>query len=381
MKKLEIIFLFAVILGMSSQFHCLAQTQFNVHGYLSQAYARSNGHQIFGVPKRGTSDYRSLALQFRFDANLKSTIIIQLSHKRMGESPVMKVEDDIELDWAFCNYKFNESHSIKIGKIQLPLGIYNEIRDVGVLLPFYRVPYAQYGEGNYMSETIDGFSYTYLLNKLSPWSLKFDLYAGQWTWTEWALITNPYTNENMQVVETAKIDDALGVQFWCDSPLEGLRLGFGGYRGDVSGGLTFSENGWVGAEELAALSFSLDATFEKYFLRSEYTRILLRKNDAQAYLYYTQAGFHLTDKLSVNGQHGVFRIKDAPSKTLNRKVDVPFFKDYAISLKYDVVSSFVLKLEMHWNESFFMEDEPVLDTTIQNPGKTQYAIFSVSTSF
>ena len=117
-----------------------AQSKLNIHGYLTQAYAISDGNKIFGISPHGSADYRNLALQFRYDANPSNTIVFQFSHERLGSTPIMLLKEDVELDWGFFEHRFRNAISIKVGKIQIPLGIYNEIRDVGVLLPFYRLP-------------------------------------------------------------------------------------------------------------------------------------------------------------------------------------------------------------------------------------------------
>ena len=181
-RKLLLIFLFFIPSTI------LAQLNLSVHGYLNQAYAFTDGKSIFGITKDGTTDYRHLALQFRNDVDESNVFIIQLSHRREGNSPEMQFHDDVELDWAYFEHRFSENFSIKIGKIQLPLGIYSEIRDVGVLLPFYQIPYMPYGESSYMSETIDGFSFKHTLPLSDNSSIESDLFVGQWRWIEWEII-------------------------------------------------------------------------------------------------------------------------------------------------------------------------------------------------
>ena len=80
----------------------------SVHGFLTQAFAISDGNQILGIDKDGTTDYRNLALQFRYDMNDQSNVVIQFEHRRMGESPVLKLQQDVELDWGFFEYRFHE---------------------------------------------------------------------------------------------------------------------------------------------------------------------------------------------------------------------------------------------------------------------------------
>lgn len=135
-NKTVFLVIISVLIFMAPVF---GQTGLSVHGYLTQGFAISTDHQVHGISTEGTSDYRNLALQFRYDVDDQQNFIIQFSHERLGLSPIMQLEPDVELDWAYYEYKFNDIYSIKVGKIQMPFGIYNEFRDVGTLLPFYRI--------------------------------------------------------------------------------------------------------------------------------------------------------------------------------------------------------------------------------------------------
>ena len=77
-----------------------------------------------GIPEDGTTDYRTLALQFRYDISDKDTMIIQLSSRALGIAPIGDLEDEIELDWAFYERRVGDNTSIKIGRILIPIGIF-----------------------------------------------------------------------------------------------------------------------------------------------------------------------------------------------------------------------------------------------------------------
>ncbi|MCB0299094.1 MAG: hypothetical protein KDE52_03505, partial [Calditrichaeota bacterium] len=75
-----------------------------------------------------------------------NNFIVQLTHKRLGLNPLMEITRDIELDWGFFEHRPTPSSYIKFGKVSLPLGIFNEVRDVGVLIPFFFFPSSVYGK-------------------------------------------------------------------------------------------------------------------------------------------------------------------------------------------------------------------------------------------
>src|SRR5215212_756095 len=76
----------------------------SIHGYVSQAYAVSEEHPIFGIPTHGTTDYRDLALQFRYDQNRKNAVVVQFRHERLGEQRTGNDQADVQLDWAFYQH-------------------------------------------------------------------------------------------------------------------------------------------------------------------------------------------------------------------------------------------------------------------------------------
>ncbi|RMF55582.1 MAG: hypothetical protein D6748_15060 [Calditrichaeota bacterium] len=378
------ILIFSAFIGTNTLF---GQTsKLNIHGYLTQAYAFSDGHQLFGISHEGTSDYRTLAIQFRYDMDEQNNLIIQFSHERTGKSPLMVYQPDVALDWGYFEHRFTDVFFIKVGKIQLPYGIYNEIRDVGVLIPFYRLPFSPYGEGNYMSETVDGFSLTYFWEKWEPSEIEINFYAGHWQWKEWFQFKNPFTGQTLLRTGIAEIQPATGLQFRLNTPLEGLRLSFGAQYGKVSGGVTFTKGGWVGECDIHDFYGSLDFEQNHFYFRAEGLQLWFHGTNIGARAYYFQSGLKWNDKLSLNGQIDLLDALNTPvSEEFQSLVGAPsvsldYNNDYAIGINYRLTPELVLKAETHWNSGYLIEDEPVIPI-IQDPVKTRYHIFSISTSF
>ena len=150
----------------------------NLRGSVRFTGPRSNGEHIVAVDSRishagirplesgyrdgfptpqGTADYRRAAIVARFAPNPTDNGLRRpVGNRRLGDSPTMQFEEDLKIDMAFYEHRFGDRTSIRVGKAALPIGIYNEARYVGALLPFYRAPFAMYGEGSFTSETING---------------------------------------------------------------------------------------------------------------------------------------------------------------------------------------------------------------------------------
>jgi len=362
-----------------------AQSKLNIHGYLTQAYAISDGNKIFGISPHGTADYRNLALQFRYDANLSNTIVFQFSHERLGSCPIMLLKEDVELDWGFFEHRFRNAISLKVGKIQIPLGIYNEIRDVGVLLPFYRLPYSPYGEGNYMNETINGVAISHTRSLFSDWSLEMNLYGGGWSWSEWYTYYNPFDGSLIVEVGESDVENGAGSQLWLNFPVEGLRMGLNGQFGHASGGILFKPDGWLGERNFNSLTFSVDGSFSRFYVRSEYARCGFSGTTFAVHLAYFQTGIIMRDHLEFNFQAEVARGEDVPSEALTSlknydKIDREINRDYALGVNYSFSGGSLLRVEAHFNHGFLVENKE-FSLLCRDPSYTRYLIFSFATSF
>lgn len=325
------------------------------HGFLTQAYAQSDGHQIFGIDEEGTADYRSAALQIRADLSERNVFVAQFSHERFGASRIQEAKEDLELDWLFYERRFGDA-SVKVGRVQIPFGIYNEVRDVGTLLPFYRPSHNFYGEVAYSSETVDGIVLSHDL-ALGDWGLETDFHYGDWEFLERDFLTGAYVNR--------AVDDSFGVELWLQTPLPGLRVGAGGMRFDIE--TPFPDKTWD------VYHFSLAGDFERFSFHGEVKDVLIGESDL--YLGYAHLGVHLTEKWTVNLQKELFEL---------RTEGFPSFEvddERILGISYAFDPSLVLKVEHHWSEGGFW-----LESYVPAPGdfsipETRYWLASLSTSF
>lgn len=334
-------------------------TKLSVHGYVTQAYAVSEEHQIFGIPIEGTSDLRDLALQFRYDQDAKNVFVVQFRQERLGESPVAQLVDDIELDWAFYERRINDAFSFKAGRIPLPLGIFNEARGVGTIFPFYR-PAFEFYEGQYTSKTIEGVLTSLSKDVRAGWSLDADAYYGQWAVVQ------------REPVREVDARHALGGQLWVNTPIPGLRFGTGAYRCTV-----MQPEGYDA--DYVMWHTSVDADFDRWLFATEYLKGNL--NGGRSYsAWYGQAGTYLTSRISIHARLSRSDINLAdhggnPGDSYETSVS----EDLGLAVNYAFHPSLVLKLEGHTNEGLLVEDYPY--DIYAAPTKTRYLIASIAATF
>jgi hypothetical protein len=335
-------------------------SKLTVHGFLSQAYANSNGGQIIGIPTTGTSRYRNVALQFRYDYSLQDAFLIQLNNNELGESPLTEEHSDLQLNWIFYQRQFLDGTMIKVGKFPTPIGIYNEVLHVGTVLPFYRLPYMFYGDGAFTSETIDGVGLYQKVSMGESWDLEADLYAGEWD----------FVQQQFGIIVSTRSKDILGAQLWLQTPMEGLRFGLGGNRSTDSNLLP--PHGPDDKQTHKNWYVSLDGNFERFLFQAEYRKSVTV--DQKYHSYYVLAGVKLYEKLGLNVQ-AEFAELTIPNFISNVKLS----RDYAVGLRYAFRPDLVLKLEEHWLKTY-VTDDPVVPLT-SDPIDVDYYIISLSASF
>lgn len=342
-------------------------SKLSVHGFLTQAWADASFTEVpvgtlpdgttgplgpspdffeisLGIPEGGTTNYRDLALQFRYDMSGKDVFVVQFSSSTLGTSPLQEFQDEVELDWAFYERRLTDNTSLKVGRVQIPFGIYNELRDVGTVLPFYRPSFVFYKEGAFTSETVDGLALTHNFFAANAWNLEASLYAGEWD----AILFFP----NFGVNEVVRSKDAYGFQLWLSSPWD-VRLG--------AGLVSFVQEGGGLLEPLNGrrdiFHLSLDATFGRFTLQAEWqedTNIQISGGGPGLVVvidvseWYILAGVQITEKLRFFAEADTAWTRDVLTpldlNTTGRKQR----EDTAIALNYSFTPSLVLKAEHHW---------------------------------
>ena len=344
-----------------------------VHGYLTQAYAQSTDVPIYGIGTEGTTDYRALALQFRYGIDANSSLVMQFSHRRLGTSLIQELEPDVALDWAFFQRRW-KGNNIRVGRVPMPRGLFNEVRDVGVILPFFRASKAFYSEG---VETVDGISASRNI-RLGDSGFDFEAsaYFGEFTTTLEFVDTDGLT------VLNDRLRKARGAHGVLNTPVAGLR-----FTGD-----------YVAAEYDSGAPFSIwtasgDLTRDRWFARAEYelaqTETVEGDPSTDYLAWYAQAGFGLTEKLWLNAQYEFNEITAfgaLPSPPLPSP-DLAYdnIRDTAVGVLYKFSPLLIFKAEYHFFEGYQL-DEP---TPPLNPltgqalpaGETDYFIISLSAAF
>ena len=337
-----------------------------IFGSISWAYGETDGIKYRGVPEDGTGDLRNAALQLRYTASERNEFVLQLAHERVGTSPTNDFRDDVEVDWLFWNHTFSDGTRLRLGRVPLPIGFYNEIKDIGTALPFYRPSGNFYGEGTWTSDSVDGLVLSRQLFQVGDWSVSGDLYYGEWERIE--------NDGSTLTVGEADITEAIGFYSWLESPSGNFRLGVGANQFQAEGGV-FLPPGVTDDEETRYLS--LQAGSERVTFRFEISRRDFTGGYWQP--YYAELVVRATDKLQFAGIYDVGHLKFV----------IPFFatfdddieEDFGLAASYELRPNLVLKAEHHWVEGWGQIEDRQLSFFFDPPEEIQLFLIGAAFTF
>ena len=340
----------------------VSSSKISIHGYLTQGWGMSSGTAFYGLSDDASTDFRYAALQLRYLPTNNDQFVVQLNHRRLGRSPITDFESDVTLNWAFYQHAFRTGTTVKVGRMPIPRGIYNELRAVGVVLPLYRPPVVFYDEGAYYSETIDGAIASHTFGGDARWSLETNLYVGGWR----SLAYDTWSDE--YAIDPVRAEDAIGTQLWLNTPVDGLRFGAAAQRHDDKNENTGD------VFKMKEYHVSIDATRERFFIRTEAQ--LQDYGTDKLYVGYLQLNVKPTERLGITGE--VQRSRDTEVQYGDGlPSSYEWHRSDGVGVSYSFTPSLVLKLEHHWDRGIQVE-EPANPMV---PPKFRYLMASLSASF
>lgn len=141
------------------------QDSFKLNGFVTQGFFYTDHNNVYGQSSdKGSLDYRELAINtsYRFTPGLRGAV--QLMSRRAGG-----VDDGSpQVDYALLDYRLSDApdkqFGVRIGRLKIPFGFYNETRDVAFSRPSIMLPQSLYfDQARDQQLSVDGgIFYSYL---------------------------------------------------------------------------------------------------------------------------------------------------------------------------------------------------------------------------
>ncbi|MBU0960887.1 MAG: hypothetical protein KKH60_05115, partial [Proteobacteria bacterium] len=138
------IFLFGLIsLQPVSPCHAYnVRENLSINGFLSFGYIKSRHNNFLGNSLDGSFQLNEFALTTNYIANDTLRFGFQLLSRDVGPEG----NNDILIDWAVVDYRWQDWLGLRLGKVKLPIGLYNQGRDIDFLRPMAFLPQSIYDE-------------------------------------------------------------------------------------------------------------------------------------------------------------------------------------------------------------------------------------------
>ena len=379
-----------------------------IHGFISQGYMKSSDNNFLGRTAEGTFEFNEVGINFSTELTDNLRVGMQFFARDLGNLG----NDNIVVDWAYGDYRFYDWFGIRGGKMKMPLGLYNEIRDIDMLRTGILLPQGVYNES--WRDTFNALKGIGIYGTTEVGPLGTISYQGQ----VGVLNVDPETGLNKYLEDQLwahmseyKLSTSYVANLSWDTPISGLKLASSIFLSDMSvSGVTEDSEFWrkqtinvvgdvlasfgldrPGSYEealLIAANFGVDAdlvnlpitqelkdnrglwlsgeyTYEDLKLAAEYFTMyteattsspelgVLRsfKNDLGG--FYGSVGYRFTDWLEAASYYSEYYtdFSDKNGKGYAAVYGLPasnsYLKDLDLSLRFDVNSNWIVKVEGH----------------------------------
>jgi len=284
-----------------------------LHGYGHAGALATSDNSYLKADSKGTLDYYDIALL------LTGT----LSERAKVWAQVYAIYGEPRLDWAFFDYEFHDSLTLRVGQIKTPFGIYNEIRDIEYLRPSSLKPLMYHDGVDLIDEAFRGLSLSTTRN-FSAGALAVNLYGGKIVMFE--------DDEHIH-------GPLFGIHAKWQPADSTLAIGISAYNTQI----TDHETGTKDHNNTG----SLFAEFEHVGIRLKSEYVAAKSNEQEIAAFYLQSDVSLNDRLTPFARIEAITFDGWRSEDLASTQKV-----LSVGLGYRFTDTWSARIETHYNHGY-----------------------------
>lgn len=396
-----------------------------INGFVSQGYLNTDTVDYL-IPNSvdGSAQFTEAAMTITATPTDRLRIAVQFLARTFGPS------SSVTLDWGYGDYRWRDALGVRAGKVKLPYGFYNEVRDLDFLRTPVFLPQSIYNER--FRELMTAYSGVGAYGNLSLRSaggLDYHVYggtlnsptsdSGYWyeTFSAGARTLEPLVEAGAEEVyppgtaeaEFVEILDPQvtfpyiygGALTW-NTPWESLRLGTSVVKGKFNYDATFRYDVLMTdgtdppryypvsleyhekSDIDRFLAFSGEYVHENLLVTSEYTEF--RVNGESNEGWYVMADYRLFEPLSVAGIYSLYYEDKSNRDGSNfEEFGLPahygWQKDWTLAASYDITDHWLIKAEYHWMNGVALAQGGSLQDELVEPRPQYWHMFAAKTTF
>ena len=373
--------------------------EIEIHGFASTGYMKTDQNNYLLRSEDGSFEFNEAGLNVTTSLNENIRVGMQLFSRDLGSVG----NNDVKLDWAFLDYQWKEALGLRVGRIKTPMGLHSDTRDYDMLRTSILLPQGVYNE--YFREAEIAYQGAAVYGNIALGSggrFGYDIYAGAVEIKPDGIMAK-YMSDADAVLTSATIDRMAGGRIRWYTPLQGLMLGstlqqlamnvdfespsapvYMNWDVPTMQFLYLSAEYDLGSWTFAAEYFrwKSDATTSVDMSRLEQPNPPPLEEIVDSDSYYVLLAYRVTDWFEAGAYYNAFYYdRDDRDGDFAVAEGVPDYyawqKDLALSLRFDVTDSWLVKLEAH-----VMDGVHLLDYAENPDGVEQdWMLFAVKTTF
>jgi hypothetical protein len=189
-----------------------------IHGFASQGFILTTGNDYIAPDTtHGSFQFTEVGLNLTKELTDKLRFGIQAFTQNFA----LGGNFDLKVDWFYIDYRWRDWFGIRVGRLKVPFGLYNEVNDVDsarvpILLPQSAYPI----QGRSFLFAQNGFEIYGFARARSAGALDYRLYLGT-IFIDPAILVPPGSAVQLQL----NVRYVLGGRLFWETPLHGLRIG------------------------------------------------------------------------------------------------------------------------------------------------------------
>lgn len=323
-----------------------------IHSSISQGYLKSTDNNWIGETEKGTFHFNEFLFNVSCNITDKLQAGIQVMSRDLG--PIMNNEPKI--DWAFADYSWLNELGLRIGRVKVPYGLYNESRDVDTARISILLPQAVYQDrARDFTTSIDGFGVYGNISIGIAGSLDYQFVYGKLDVDSSSALIGRAESQGGMVSGSAsgKVEDMYFSTLTWATPLDGLMIGASyqevkpKYEGSHSSGSALFRN-----DHLTRWVASLEYTWNDLVLAAEYMDSKLESEktgrpDSQIKPmgWYVSASYRFSNWFAQEVYYSeLYNNKDDKNGSSRRDLAIKGFqKDVATYSRFDINDYWLIK--------------------------------------
>lgn len=348
-----------------------------IHGFLSQGFLQTDHNNFLAETEDGTIQFNEFGINFSTQLTDKLQAGVQFFGRDMGTVG----NDEVRIDWAFMNYRWKDWAGVKIGRMKMIYGLYNDTREIDMLRTSILLPQSVYVE--VYRDSMAAMKGVDLYGNIPVkylGSLSYECAYGVGSFKDGDGVSQAIENYNAAYklkVQNLDSDYAYAYGITWDTPLEGLRFR---YTGLEINGLSASGSAYLPLPNGTVVnSFNLDYDLVRFFvasgeyvlgnltLASEYMEMDLRATNVMGPVtafrntpyqgWYVSGNYRFNDIFTLGLSYSEFynNSNDKDGKlqvAAGRKDYQTWLKTYTVSTRFNINDFWLLKLEASYNDGF-----------------------------